>query len=84
MTLNYLVEDQFTGYIFVLKSEGDSLEIKALYKVVYTSSSVEREFQMLKKNQSIWMARLKCVNKFRWLTWIWKYWGTAIHHALAN
>ncbi|MFR0502763.1 GIY-YIG nuclease family protein [Limosilactobacillus reuteri] len=83
-------DDQVTGYIYVLKSESDNPDIRRvqedhpLYKVGYTSGSVERRIANAENEPTYLYGPVKVVGEFQVANLDSEALETAIHHALAN
>lgn len=83
-------DDQVTGYIYVLKSESDNPEVKkvqenhALYKVGYTSGSVEKRIANAENESTYLYGPVKICEEIQVANLSSEALETAIHHALAN
>ena len=83
-------DDQVTGYIYVLKSESDNPAVKrvqknhSLYKVGYTSGSVEKRIANAENESTYLYGPVKVVGEFQVANVDSEALETAIHHALAN
>lgn len=83
-------DDQVTGYIYVLKSESDNPEIRkvqenhSLYKVGYTSGSVEKRIANAENESTYLYGPVKVCEEIQVANLNSEALETAIHHALAN
>lgn len=83
-------DDQVTGYIYVLKSESSHPEVRrvqedhALYKVGYTTGSVERRIANAENESTYLYGPVKVCEEFQVSNLNSEALETAIHHALAN
>lgn len=83
-------DDQVTGYIYVLKSESDNPEIRkvqenhSLYKVGYTSGSVEKRIANAENESTYLYGPVKVCEEIQVANLDSEALETAIHHALAN
>lgn len=83
-------DDQVTGYIYVLKSESSNPEVRrvqedhALYKVGYTTGSVERRIANAENEPTYLYGPVKVCEEFQVSNLNSEALETAIHHALAN
>ena len=83
-------DDQVTGYIYVLKSESDNPEIRkvqenhSLYKVGYTSGSVEKRIANAENESPYLYGPVKVCEEIQVANLDSEALETAIHHALAN
>lgn len=83
-------DDQITGYIYVLKSESDNPEVKKvqeehpLYKVGYTSGSVEKRIANAENESTYLYGPVKVCEEIQVVNLNSEALETAIHHALAN
>ena len=83
-------DDQITGYIYVLKSESDNPEVKKvqenhpLYKVGYTSGSVERRIANAENESTYLYGPVKVCEEIQVANLNSEALETAIHHALAD
>ncbi|MBS5330794.1 GIY-YIG nuclease family protein [Limosilactobacillus oris] len=81
---------QVTGYIYVLKSESNNPEVQrvqedhALYKVGYTTGSVEKRIVNAKNEPTYLYGPVKICEEFQVSNLNSEALETAIHHALAN
>ena len=81
---------QVTGYIYVLKSESDNPEVQrvqedhALYKVGYTTGSVEKRIANAANEPTYLYGPVKICEEFQISNLNSEALETAIHHALAN
>jgi hypothetical protein len=81
---------QVTGYIYVLKSESDNPEVRrvqedhSLYKVGYTSGSVESRIANAENEPTYLYGPVKVCEEFQVSNLNSEALETAIHHALAN
>lgn len=83
-------DDQITGHIYVLKSESDNPEIRKvqekhlLYKVGYTSGSVEKRIANAENESTYLYSPVKVCEEFQVANLDSEALETAIHHALAS
>ncbi|MGU9953903.1 GIY-YIG nuclease family protein [Limosilactobacillus fermentum] len=83
-------DDQVTGYIYVLKSESDNPAVKkvqenhSLYKVGYTSGSVEKRIANAENESTYLYGPVKVCEEIQVANLDSEALETAIHHALAN
>lgn len=83
-------DDQVTGYIYVLKSESNNPEVRrvqedhALYKVGYTTGSVERRIANAENESTYLYGPVKVCEEFQVNNLNSEALETAIHHALAS
>ena len=81
---------EVTGYIYVLKSESDNPEIRrvqeehSLYKVGYTTGSVEKRVANAENEPTYLYGPVKVCEEFQVSNLDSEALETAIHHALAN
>ncbi len=83
-------DDQVTGYIYVLKSESNNPEVKkvqenhSLYKIGYTSGSVEKRIANAENESTYLYGPVKVCEEIQVANLDSEALETAIHHALAN
>ena len=81
---------EVTGYIYVLKSESDNPEVRrvqeehSLYKVGYTTGSVEKRIANAENEPTYLYGPVKVCEEFQVSNLDSEALETAIHHALAN
>lgn len=85
-----LSPEEVTGYIYVLKSESDNPEVRrvqeehSLYKVGYTTGSVEKRIANAENEPTYLYGPVKICEEFQVSNLNSEALETAIHHALAN
>lgn len=83
-------DDQVTGYIYVLKSESNNPAVKkiqenhSLYKIGYTSGSVEKRIANAENESTYLYGPVKVCEEIQVTNLDPEALETAIHHALAN
>lgn len=84
------VNDQITGYIYVLKSLSNNIDVKRiqddhpLYKVSFTSGTVERRIANAENESTYLYGPVKVVAEYQVINLNPEALETALHHALAQ
>lgn len=84
------VDDQVTGYIYVLKSLSNNIDVKKiqddhpLYKVGFTSGTVERRIANAENESTYLYGPVKVVAEYQVINLNPEALETALHHALAQ
>lgn len=84
------IDDQITGYIYVLKSLSNNIDVKRLqddhplYKVGFTSGTVERRIANAENESTYLYGPVKVVAEYQVINLNPEALETALHHALAQ